>query len=127
LEQEVSVDIKVARVIAADFDSKFFLDVLSIEIAANPVKFGIAQVAVLALLANIVDILTRSLEWTYHSIVAVDTCRNTRPDTLAIVAILDKALAARKGIVHGLAFTLTKNSWISTIAAGHGPIVFILS
>ena len=89
LEQEVSVDIKVARVISADIDTKFFLNILPIKILADPVEFSIAQVAIFALLADIIDVLTGTLEWTNHSIVAVDTCGDTRPDTLAIVAILD--------------------------------------
>ena len=127
LEQEVPVNIKVTRVIAADFDTKFFLDILSIEIRGDPVEFRIAQAATLALLADIIDVLAGSLEWTDHSIVAVDSCRNTRPDTLAIIAVLDKTLAARKGVVHGLAFALIENGWVSTITTGHGPIVLVLS
>lgn len=126
LEQEVSVDVKIARLIAADFDAKLFLDVLSVEISANPVKFIIAQTATLALLTNIVNVLAGSLERTDHCIVAVDACRNTRPDALAVIAILDKALAARKSIVHRLAFGLIENSRVSTLAAGHRSVVLVL-
>jgi hypothetical protein len=71
--------------------------------------------------------LTGSLDWAEESIVAVDTGRNTRPYILAIVAILDKALASGKGVVHRLAFALIQNSRVSAIAASHGPVVFVLS
>lgn len=67
------------------------------------------------------------LVWANHSIVAVDACRHTRPDTLAIIAVLDEALAAGKCVLHGLAFTIIKHSWVSTLTASHGLVVFILS
>ena len=126
LEQEVPVDIEIARVIAADFDAELFLDILLIEELADPVQFRIAQVAILALLTDIIYVLASSLEWADHGVVAIDACRNTRPHALAVVAILNKALAAGKGIVHRLAFTVIENSRVSAITASHGPVVFVL-
>ena len=127
LEQEVSVDIEIARIIAADFDAELFLDILPVEVCADPVEFRIAQAAILALLADIIDVLAGSLKWADHGVVAVDACRNTRPYALAVVAILNKALAAGKGVVHRLTFTFIENSGVSAITASHGPIVFVLS
>jgi hypothetical protein len=126
LEQEVSVDVEIARVVLANFDSKLFLDILSVEIFADPVEFSIAQTAIRALLADIVNVLTSSLEWTDHGIVAVDTCRDTRPDTLAIITILDKGLAAGKRVFHRLAFALVENGRVSALTTGHGLVVLVL-
>lgn len=36
-------------------------------------------------------------------------------------------MAAGKSVVHRLAFALIENSRVSTVAASHGPIVFVLS
>lgn len=58
LEKEVSIDIEVAAVIAADFDTKFLLDFLLVQIFADVAKSRIAEVAgVFALATDIIDIL----------------------------------------------------------------------
>lgn len=127
LEQKVSVDVEVARVVLANFNSKLFLNIFSVEIFAHPVEFSIAQTAIRALLADIVHVLTGSLERTDHGIVAVDTGRDTRPDTLAIITILDEGLAAGKRVFHRLAFALVENGRVSTLTTGHGLVVLVLS
>ena len=64
--------------------------------------------------------------WADQSIVAVNACWNARPNALAIVAVLDQALAARKSILHSLAFALIKDSRPSTFTTGHWLVIFVL-
>ena len=70
--------------------------------------------------------LASSLVRGEQRIVAIDACRDAGPDALAIVAILDQALAARKSVLHSLTFTCIENSWVTTFAACHRFIVFVL-
>jgi len=128
LEKEVSVNIKIAAVVATNFNTEFLLNRLFVQILANPAKSRVAEVVgILALTTDVVDILSGSLIRTNHSIVAVDTGRNARPNTLAIIAILDEALTARKSVLHSLAFTIIKNSWVTTLSTSHWLIVLVLS
>lgn len=61
LEEEISVDIKIAAVVLADFDAEFFLDILLVQILTNPSKSRVAKIAIILTLAtDIVDILVRS-------------------------------------------------------------------
>ena len=58
LEKEVSIDIEVAAIIAADFDTKFLLDFFLVQIFADIAKSRIAKIAgVFALATDIIDIL----------------------------------------------------------------------
>lgn len=58
LEKEVAVDIKVAAVIAADFDTKLTLDICLVQELANPAECGVAKVArILTFSTNIVNVL----------------------------------------------------------------------
>jgi hypothetical protein len=66
------------------------------------------------------------LVWANQSIVAVDACRNTRPDAFAIITVLDKTLASGESILHSLAFASIKNGWVATLTAGHWLVVFVL-
>jgi hypothetical protein len=53
LEEEVAVDIEVAAVVAADFNTQLLHNGLLIEVRADPAKGGVAEVAaVLALATN---------------------------------------------------------------------------
>jgi hypothetical protein len=70
--------------------------------------------------------LTSSLVGANESIVAINARRNAGPNAFAIIAVLDQALAAGESIVHSLTFALVENRWVSTLSAGHRPIVFIL-
>jgi hypothetical protein len=63
LEQEISVDIEVTAVVAADLNAELLLDFLFVEIFADIAKSGIAEVArVLAFATNIIDVLGVLLE-----------------------------------------------------------------
>lgn len=127
LEKEVSVDIEIAAVIAADFDAKLLLNFLLIQILADVAESRIAEVArIFALPTNIIDVLASSLVRTDECIVAIDACRDTRPDAFAIVAVLDQALAARESVVHSLAFAFVENSRVSALSAGHRSVMFVL-
>lgn len=58
LEEEVSVDIKVAAVITADFNTKFLLNIGFVQELANPAKGRVAQVAgVFTFATDIINIL----------------------------------------------------------------------
>lgn len=58
LKQEVSVDIKVAAVVAADLNTELLLDFPLVEIFTYIAKSRVAEVAgVLALATNIIDVL----------------------------------------------------------------------
>jgi hypothetical protein len=60
LEEEVSVDVKVATVIGADLDTEFCLNILLVEVLADPSESGVTQVArILTLATNIIDVLLK--------------------------------------------------------------------
>jgi hypothetical protein len=144
LEKEVSVDVKVTAVIAADFNAELLLHFRLVQELTDPSKSRIAQVAaVFALATDIVNVLgevskgkyhkveslkylSSSLIWSNHGIVAVNACRNARPNTLAVVAVLDQTLATWKCVVHSLTFAGIEDSWVSTLSASHWSVVLIL-
>jgi hypothetical protein len=145
-KKEISVDIEVARIIAADFCTKSVLNISLVQIFADPAKSRVAEIAIiLTLAADVINVLiilavhatlfleilgttylTSLLVWANQSIVAVDACRNTRPNALAIIAVLDKTLATGKSILHGLTFASIENGWVATLTTGHWLVVFIL-
>jgi hypothetical protein len=62
LEEEVSVDVKIATVVAADFDTELLLDLSLVKIFANIAQGRVAEVArILALATNIIDVLGAAL------------------------------------------------------------------
>lgn len=127
LEQEVSVDVEVARIIAADFSSESVHNIFPVQVLADIAKSRVAKVAgVFTLSTDVVNILASSLVWPDHSIVAVDACWDTRPNALAVVAVLDETQTPGKCVVHGLAFTLIEHSGVSTFSAGHWLVELVL-
>lgn len=128
VEKEVAVDIKVAAVVATNLGAQCLKDLGLVEVIGNVAKAGVAQVrAVLALAANIIDVLAGLLVGGQKSIVAVNGSGNAHPGALAVVARLDQGLATRKSVVHGLAGALIQNSWVATFTASHGAVVLVLS
>ena len=127
LEQEVTVDVKVARVVRRDLDTKFGLYLLLVEEFRDPSERRVAQVrAIFALAAHVVDVLSSALVGAHHRVVTVDAGRDAGPDTLALVAAFNQRLAACKGVVHSLALAFLENSWPAAITTGHGPVVLVL-
>jgi hypothetical protein len=127
LEQEVSVDVKVTRIIAANFSSEGLQDLVSVQVLADIPKGRVAKITlVLTLAADIINVLAGSLIRTDHSIVAVDAGRDARPNALTVVAVLNETLAARKRVVHSLAFAFRENSFVSTISASHWSVILVL-
>lgn len=127
LEQEVAVDVKVARVVRRDLDTKFGLYLLLVEELRDPPERRVAQIrAVFALAAHVVHVLSSALIGAHHRVVTVDAGGDAGPDALALVAAFNQRLAARKRVVHSLALALVENSWPATITAGHGPVVLVL-
>lgn len=128
VEEEVAVDVEVARVIAVNLGAEGLTHALLVEVLAHVAHALVAQVGlILALSANVVDVLASALVRGQQGIVAVDGGWDTDPGTLAVVAGLDHLLAARQSIVHGLAALLIQNSGVATLAARHGPVVLVLS
>jgi len=126
LEEEISVNVKVAAVVARDLGTESLHDFLLVEVLAYPVKLVVAEAVAATLLAHIVWVHAGLLVWANDRIVAVDGSWNARPDALAVVAVLDEGLAAWESVVHGLALLLVENSWPSTVTAGHWAVVVVL-
>lgn len=127
LEEKVAIDIEVAAIVGRDLGAEGLHDLLVVQVAADPAELGVAQVAaVLALAADVVDVLARALVGSQERVVAVDGGRHAGPDALAVVAALDQRLAAREGVVHGLAFAFVEDGGPAAVAAGHGAVVFVL-
>lgn len=125
-EEEVSVDVKVARVVLADLGTESLHDLRSVEVLADPVELIVAEAVAAALLCDVVRVAASLLVRTDHGVVAVDGGRNTRPDALTVVAALDQAQATRQSIVHGLALLRVKDSRRTTFATSHGAVLGVL-
>lgn len=126
-EEEVAVDVKVAAVVAVDLSTEGLLDLILVEVLADPAKGRVAEVAaVLALATDVVDVLAGALVRADEGVVAVDAGGNARPDAARVVAVLDQALATGKSVVHGLALALIENSLVATLTASHGAVVSVL-
>lgn len=127
LEQKVPVDVGVAALVVLNFSANGIHDILLVQVIRNPGGFSVAQVLlVLALLTDIVHIVTSSLERTDHSIVAVDGTWDTGPGALRFVATLDERLATGKSVVHGLTFAGVKDRLVATLTTGHRSVLSIL-
>lgn len=127
LHQEVTVDVKVAAVVSANFNAKSLHDFGLVEPLGNVTKSRVAEVAaILTVAADIVDIATSALVWAHDGIVAVKTGRHAAPYALAVIAALNERLATGQSTVHGTASGFVNNSGITTLAAGHGTVVLVL-
>lgn len=127
LEEEVAVDVKVARVVRRHLNTKGLHNLFLVEVLGNPSKSWVAEiVVVLALATDIIDVLAGALVWANHGVVAVDGGWDAGPDGLGLVALLDQGLAAWEGVVHGAALGLVEDSWVATVTAGHWAVVVVL-
>lgn len=128
LEEEVAVDIKVAAVVAIHrLHSESSHNVSLVEILVNVAQAGIAEAAALAVDAHVVRVATRLLVGSEDLVVAVDRGRHAAEPALAFVAAADHGLAARQGVVHGLALAFTQDSIVATFATSHGAVVRVLA
>jgi hypothetical protein len=127
LEEEVAVDVHVARVVLADLGTESLHDVGAVQVLLDPLKLVVAEITARALGADVVRILASALVRADHGVVAVDASRHAGPDALAVVARLDELLAARKRVVHSLALLLVEDSGPATVTAGHWAVVLVLS
>jgi hypothetical protein len=126
-KEEVSVDVHVAAVVAADLNTKSLLDLFAVQVVGDVTQARVAEVgAILTLASNVVDILAGALVGTHHGVVAVDAGGDTRPGTAGLVATLDQRLAAGQSVVHGLALAVTEDRGVATLTAGHGAVVGVL-
>jgi len=76
-EEEVSVNVEVARVVLADLGTESLHDLRSVEVLADPVELIVAQAVAAALLGDVVRVAASLLVRTDHGVVAVDGGRNT--------------------------------------------------
>jgi len=128
VEQEVTVDVKVARVVALDLSTDGLTNLMLVQIFRDVVHALVAQVSPrITLAADIIDVLPSSLVRANKGVVAVDRSRDTQEGTLSIVARLNQRLAAGQSIIHGLAARLVQDSRVATIATSHGTVVIVLS
>lgn len=127
VEEEVAVDVEVARFIAIGLGTQRITDALLVEVVGHVAHAGVAQVGlVLTLAANVVRVLASLLVGSKDGVVAVNGGRDTDPGTLTVVAGLDHGLAAGQGVVHGPAGTFVQDGRVATITAGHGAVVVVL-
>lgn len=128
VEEEVAVDVEVARIIAIDLSAKGLAHTLLVEVLAHVAHALVAKVGlVLTLSANVIDVLASALVRSQQSVVAVDGRRDTDPSALTVVASFNHLLAARQSIVHGLAALLVQNSGVTTLTASHRTVILVLS
>lgn len=127
VEQEVTVDVKIARVVALDLSTDGLANFGLVQVFRDIVHALIAQVGPrITLGADVVDVLSSLLVRANEGVVAVDRSRNAQEGTLSVVARLNQGLAAGQSIVHGLAAGLVQDSRVATIATRHGTVVIVL-
>lgn len=127
VEQEISVYIEVAAVVAIDcLNAEGLHDVLLVQILVDGGKTGIAEATSFAVYANIVWVTTRLLVCANHLVIAVDGGRHTAQPALTFVAAGNHGLASRQGVVHALTLALAENGIVTTVATGHGTVVRVL-
>lgn len=127
IEQEISVNVEVAAVVAIDcLNAKGLHDVFLVQIFVDRGKTGIAETTSFAVYANIVWITARLLVGADHLIVAVNGGWHTAEPALTLVAASNHGLTSGQGVVHALALALAENSIVATVTAGHGAVVRIL-
>ena len=126
VEEEVAVDVHVARVVGSDFRAESFHHRLLVEILADPAKLVVTEIAVFAGNADVVWVLAGTLVRAEDGVVAVDRCRDAHPGALAVVAGLDHGETAGESIVHRLAGSLIDDGRIAAFTAGHGAVLWVL-
>jgi hypothetical protein len=128
LEQKVTVDVEVAALVAGNLNAKSVHDRLLVEIVADPSQSAIAKIAaVLALAANVVDVLPCALVRSDERVVTINRGGHAAPYTAAFVAVIDQRLATGQRVVHSLALALSEDGGIATLTASHGAVVLVLS
>jgi hypothetical protein len=127
-KEEVSVDVHVAAVVAADLGTESLLDLFTVQVIGDVAEARVAEVrAVLTLASNVVNVLASALVRAHHGVIAVDAGRNTRPGTAGLVTALNQRLASRKSVVHGLTLAVAQHGGVATLTTGHGAVVLVLS
>ena len=129
VEEEVTVKLAVAALVVRNLSTESLHDLRLVQVRGNPGRLAIAQVlGVLALLTDIVYVVAGALEGADQSVVAVNGTRNAVPHALGVVAALDKRLASRESIIHGLALALIKNRAVmaAIVATCHGTVLSVL-
>ena len=89
-KQKVTVDVEVAAVVAVNLCAKSFHNLWLVEPFADPCELLVTERSIFAWHADIVGVLSSSLVGSDDGIVAVDRRRNTRPNTLAVVAAFNE-------------------------------------
>ena len=90
-KEEVAINVEVAGIKAIDLGTNSFEGCWFVEKLGNRAEAGVTEVAgVFTWSADVVNVLSSTLVWAYHGIIAVDGSRNARPNALAIVAALNE-------------------------------------
>ncbi len=128
VEQEVPIHVKIAGRVPVDFRSQRLFDLVAVQELGDPSQLRIAKVfRVFAFLPDIIHVLPGSLVRTHHHVVAINRSRDARPYTFAVIAVGNKRLATRQGIIHLLTAALIEDGGPATLPARHGPVVCVLS
>ena len=130
VEKEVAVKLAVAALVTSNLGAKSLHDLGLVQVRGDPGRLAVAEVlGVFALLTDVVHVISRSLEGANQGVVTVDGTGNAAPNALGIVAALDKRLAARQGVVHGLTFALIKDGTVvaAIVTTCHGTVLSVLS
>jgi hypothetical protein len=127
VEQEVAVDVKVARLVGRNLSTEGLDDFGLVQVVRDPAELRVAQVVgVLARTTDVVNVDAGALVGTDHGVVTVDGGRDTGPNRLAVVAALDQVGTPGQRLVHGLALRLAEDGGVSTLTASHGAVVLVL-
>merc|ERR1711877_73639 len=127
VEEEVTVDVEVAAVVAVDLGTECLHHLWLVEVLLDPVQLVIAEAVAATLLADIVWVHAGALVRADDGVVAVDGSRHAGPDRLAVVAALDERLAAWESVVHACALLLREDRRPASITACHRTVVLVLS
>lgn len=130
VEEESTVNVGVAALVISNLGTDSLHDFGLVEVLGDPRGLGVAKVGlILALLTDIVHVVSRALEGTNQSVVTVNGTGHARPGATRIVAVLDQRLAAGQSVVHRLALALIENGTVvaAVVAASHGAVLSILS
>lgn len=123
---ELEVDLHVAALIFLGLCANLLLDFFAVQVLLNAAQNLIAQVATLALLANIVRVHACVL--IRHNLIAVTFhgSRQAHEDVLGVIAVLDEVRTRRVGGFHLVTLRAVEDGAIA-IVTGHLGIVLVLN
>lgn len=125
-EEEVAVNIHVAGIVGADFGAQRIHHLGLVQIFADILQLGVAEIAAFAVGPYIIGVAASALVRADDCVVAVDRSGNAGPRALAVVASFNHGKTTGQSIIHGLAAGWIQHRWVSTFTTGHGSVVWVL-